>query len=102
MDCVRRVSLAAFTQRYSKWCKRNGYNSSAEKAAEIYSQAKDMSALVPKSQTTKLLVQEAASQITSLSRMVEVLRAEMNRLAAQLPEYPVVMSMYGVGQSIGP
>ncbi len=61
-----------------------------------------MVALVPKSATTKLLIQEAASQLLSLSRMVEVLRAEMNRLAAQLPEYPVVMGMYGVGKSLGP
>jgi len=34
--------------------------------------------------------------------MAEVLRAQMNRLAAQLPEYPVVMNMYGVGESLGP
>ena len=26
----------------------------------------------------------------------------MNRLASQLPEYPVVMEMYGVGESFGP
>ena len=61
-----------------------------------------MIALVPKSDTTKLLVQENATQLTSISRMAEVLRAEMNRLAAQLPEYPVVMGMYGVGESLGP
>lgn len=61
-----------------------------------------MIALAPKSATTKLLIQEAAAQLLSLSRMAEVLRAEMNRLAAQLPEYPVVMGMYGVGESLGP
>ena len=26
----------------------------------------------------------------------------MNKLASQLPEYPVVMQMYGVGESLGP
>jgi transposase len=26
----------------------------------------------------------------------------MNTLAAQLPEYPVVMGMYGVGPALGP
>jgi hypothetical protein len=26
----------------------------------------------------------------------------MNKLASQLPEYPVVMEMYGVGESLGP
>ena len=27
---------------------------------------------------------------------------EMNKLASQLPEPPVVMQMYGVGESLGP
>ena len=68
----------------------------------LYCEAKEMIALVPKSATTKLLIQEAASQLLSLSRMVEVLRTEMNHLAKQLPESPVVMGMYGVGESLGP
>jgi len=102
VDCVRLVSLTAFTDRYRKWCKRHSYNFSAKKAEQIHREAREMIALVSKSATTKLLVQEAASQLLSLSRMVEVLRAEMNRLAMQLPEYPVVMSMYGVGESLGP
>lgn len=101
-DCVRSVSQAAFAARYRKWCKRHGYNFNGEKAEQIHREAREMITLVPKSATTKLLIQEAASQLTSLSRMVEVLRAQMNRLAAQLPEYPVVMGMYGVGESLGP
>ncbi len=48
----------------------------------------------PPSQT---LVQEAANQLTAISRSVETYRSEMNKLASQLPEYPVVMEMYGVG-----
>lgn len=102
VDCVRSVSLNAFAERYRKWCKRHGYNFSAEKAEQIHAEARDMIALVPKSETTKLMVQQAAEQLLSISRMVESLRAEMNRLASQLPEYPVVMAMFGVGESIGP
>ena len=102
VDCVRSVSLNAFTERYHKWCKRHGYNFSAEKAAEIHQEARDMIALVPRSDTTRLMVQQAAEQLLSISRMVETLRTEMNRLAAQLPEYQVVMGMFGVGESIGP
>lgn len=49
-----------------------------------------------------MLVQEAASQLTSLSRSVEIYQAEMNRLASMLPDYPVVMEMYGVGEAFGP
>lgn len=102
MDCVRCSGQAAFMERYRKWCKRNGYIFDTVKAERIHRETKDMVALVPKSDTTKLLVRENATQLTSISRMAEVLRAEMNRLAAQLPEYPVVMSMYGVGESLGP
>ena len=102
VDRVRSASLASFTERYRKWCKRHGYNFSAEKATLIHREAGEMIALIPKSPTSKLLIQEAASQLLSLSRMTETIRAEMNRLAAQLPEYPVVMSMYGVGESLGP
>lgn len=102
VDCVRTVSVATFTERYHKWCKRHSYNFSPEKAKQIHREAREMVALVPKSATTKLLVREAASQLLGLSRTTEVLRAEMNRLAALLPEYPVVMNMYGVGESLGP
>ena len=102
VDCVRSVSLNAFTERYQKWCKRHGYIFNRTKAAQIYCESREMIALVPKSPTTRLLIREAASQLQNVSRTVETFRAEMNRLAAHLPEYPVVMSMYGVGESLGP
>ena len=101
-DCVRTASLNAFTERYRKWCKRCGYNFSADKAAQIHAASKELVVLVPKSPVTKLMVRQAAEQLTSVSRCVETYRAEMNHLASQLPEYPVVMSMYGVGESTGP
>ncbi|NLX97483.1 MAG: IS110 family transposase [Rhodopirellula sp.] len=102
VDCVRGVSRAAFTERYRKWCKRHRYNFSAEKAEQIHREAREMIALVPKSATTKLLIQEAAAQLLSLSCTAEILRAEMNHMAAELPEYPVVMGMCGIGTSLGP
>lgn len=101
VDCVRTASLNAFTERYRKWCGRHRYKFNAKKAEEIHLSAKEQIALVPKSSTTKLLIQEAAAQVTSISRTAELLRSEMNRLASRLPEYPVVMSMYGVGESLG-
>ena len=49
-----------------------------------------------------MLVQEAANHLTTISKSVETYRAEMDRLASQAPEYPVVMGMYGVGDFLGP
>ena len=48
------------------------------------------------------MVQEAITQLNTVSKTVEVFRTEMNRLAQELPEYEVVMSLYGTGKSIGP
>ena len=69
---------------------------------EVYNAAKEMIVLTPKTDLTKLLVQQATEQLTSISRSVEIYRAEMNRLASQLPEYPVVMDMYAAGKATGP
>lgn len=101
-DCVRKHSAAAFTERYRKWCKRHGYNFKQSTVQEVYDLAKSAVVLVPKSDLTKVLVQEAANQVTTVSKSVETYRSEMDCLASQLPEYPVVMEMYGVGGSLGP
>lgn len=102
VDCVRSMSKSAFSERYRKWCKRHGYNFNHVRAAEIHDQAKTLIATLPKDSLTKLLVQQAVTQLFAISNTVEVFRHEMNRLAGQLPEYPVVMAMYGVGDTLGP
>lgn len=102
LDCVRGMSLAAFTERYQKWCKRHGYKFSSGKAAEIQAGAKDLIAVMPKDALTKLLIRQAVDQLNAVSKTVELLRTEMDRIAQQLPEYPVVMWMGGVGKSLGP
>ena len=101
-DCVRKYSKEAFAERYRKWCKRHGYLVRSNTVEEIYTLAQNAVVLVPKSQTAKVIIVEAAKQLTAISRSVELYRSEMNRLAEMLPEYPVVMQMFGVGSTFGP
>ena len=101
-DCVRKYSKEAFAERYRKWCKRHGYLVHSNTVEEIYTLAQNAVVLVPKSQTAKVIIVEAAKQLTAISRSVELYRSEMNRLAEMLPEYPVVMQMFGVGSTFGP
>lgn len=96
------MSLTAFSERYRKWCKRHGYNFSSDKAAEIHDGAKDQIAVMPKDDLTRRLIRQAIESLNAVSKTVEQLKAEMLQLAAQLPEYPVVMEMHGVGDSLGP
>lgn len=101
-DCVRKYSKEAFAERYRKWCKRHGYLVRSSTIDEVYTLAHNAVVLVPKSQTAKVIIAEAAKQLTAISRSVELYRSEMNRLAEMLPEYPVVMQMFGVGSTFGP
>ena len=102
VDCVRGMNQDALAERYRKWCKRHGYNFSATKAIEIHTEAKELIAMLPKDALSNVMVQEAITQLNTVSKTVEVFRAEMKKLAEQLPEHPVVMGLYGVGDSLGP
>jgi hypothetical protein len=102
VDCVRKMSLKAFTDHYRKWCKRKKYNFRSSKAEEIYGAAKELVPVLPKNDLTKLVVKQAAEQLSIASKTVEELRVLMNETASKLPEYPIVMEMTGVGPSLGP
>lgn len=51
---------------------------------------------------TLLLVEQAVAQLRATSTALAALKLEMQTLASQLPEYPVVMDLFGVGPTLGP
>ena len=102
VDCVRKLSLRAFKERYTAFCKKHGYIFNELKAEEIYSASKNLVATLPKENGYRDLIRFSIKQLNLESEHVEKLRVDMNVLAAQLPEYPVVMGMYGVGTTFGP
>lgn len=57
---------------------------------------------MPKTDTAKLLVEQAVSQLWATSAALAALKRETQSLAEQLPEYSVVMDMFGVGPILGP
>lgn len=102
VQCVAGLSANAFSAKYLKWCRKHGYNFSEEKALEIHRTAREHVAVMPKSETTKLLVKQAVAQLRTVSSAKAALQNEMDALAALLPEYPVVMDMFGIGPKLGP
>ena len=86
---------------------RNGANPKAtifqpNKPAEIYESIRNIIPVLPKDEVTKFLVRQAVTQVNTASVAVEELHTRMNDIASQLPEYPVVLAMKGVGTSLGP
>lgn len=101
-DCVRKMSLGAFTDHYQKQCNPKKYNFSKPKAEEIYGKAKELIPVLPKDSFTKRIVKQAIGQLNAASQTVEQLRSLMNETASKLPEYPAVMALKGVDPSLGP
>ena len=93
VDCVRKMSLLAFTDHYKKWCQKKKYNFSLPKAEEIYKKSKELVPVLPKDSLTKLIIKQAIEQLNTASKTVEELRSLMNETASKLPEYPIVMAM---------
>jgi len=96
-DCIARVSESAFVERYRKWCKRKGYNFSADKAFDVYVDGLGHQTTLPKNAYAKLIVTTACSQLTATLKGLMTIKAEVLRIAALMPEYECVKSLYGVG-----
>ncbi|WP_418737068.1 IS110 family transposase [Dysosmobacter sp.] len=100
--CASEKSERAFTSKYLRWCRKHGYNFREAKAHTIYAEASGHIGVMPKSETTKLLVKQAVSQLRATSTALAALKQEMQSLASVLPEYPVVMDLFDVGPTLGP
>lgn len=102
--CKRVTSLTrtAFKDKYSRWCKKNGYNFKETDANEIYNNSATLVPTLPDSESVNLLMKQTAKQLITTCETLCALQKQMTELASQLPEYRVVMEMYGTGKVLGP
>ena len=99
---IAKRSERQFVESYVKWAKRKGYRQSQEKASKIYSMAKEGIPTLPANQTTKMLVNQAVEVLKRVDETLNTILSRMKELAKALPEYPVVRSMGGVGDTLAP
>lgn len=100
-DSVSKLSLSAFKGRYQSWCRKNNYNYSENKATEIYAYSKTQVSVLPMTDSVIKIITEAALLLNSTLETLCAFRDEMDRLSSMLPEYKVVMELYGVGKVLG-
>ena len=101
-DCVCQYSMEAFTESYRGWCKRKNYKFRTDTAHKIYLLAQEGVATLPKCESTKMLITQACKSLNAVCEAKQSTQLEMQRLAAMLPEYEVVMQMEGAGPITGP
>ena len=63
VDCVRKIGLKAFTERYEAFCKKHHYNYQKNKPALLFEESKQLVAVFPKEKSYKLLIQQSIQQL---------------------------------------
>lgn len=101
-DKISKCSANKFCEKYEEWTKKKGYIFKEKEASQLYLIAKDSIPTLKMSENTKLVVREVISVLREVNDSLYEILNQMNEIAKKLPEYDTVMSMVGVGQSIGP
>ena len=101
-DNIRKKSERQFVESYLAWATKKGYHRNQNKAAKIYSMAKEGIPTLPADQTTKMLVIQAIEVLRRVDETLNTILARMQEIAKTLPEYTVVRSMGGVGDVLAP
>lgn len=98
INSVSKLSLSAFKSKYQSWCRKNNYNYSETKAAQIHAYSKAQVSVLPMTDSVVKIITEAVSLVNSTLETLFTFRNEMDKLSATLPEYETVMGLYGVGK----
>ena len=101
-EIIGNLSRQAFTAKYEKWCRKNGYNFCVHKTEQIYAAALNCLPTLPNNDFATTLITQTVNQLNSLCETVAAVKSEMTKIASQLPEYEIVRAMHGVGKSLAP
>lgn len=98
VESVSKLSLSAFKGKYQSFCRKNHYDYSETKAAEIHAYTRTLVSTLPLTESVKKMIIQTARLLNSTLEALGNLRSEMDNLSSQLPEYKTVMSLFGVGK----
>ena len=101
-DSVANLTPSVFKKKYKSWCDKNSYHYAEVRAAEIHVFARNCTCPIRCTPDTVAMVKQTAKFMTDALENAHKIRAEMDRIASELPEYGTVISMYGIGKATGP
>lgn len=101
-ECVSNLSLSVFTNRYKRWCERHQYNFSNSKAEDIYYFAKECIPTIKKDKISKDIFKFHLNRLKDSMNQTTNALEKMIDISENLPEFPVVRAMNGVGRRLAP
>ena len=100
-DNIKRMSRNRFIQSFIKWANKVGIYKSEAKADALYSLATEAITTLPADfQSTKMLVLEAVRILREIELSIASILAQMQMLAADLPELQILTDMPGIGKTL--
>lgn len=100
-DNIKRMSRNRFIQSFIKWANKVGIYKSEAKADALYSLATEAITTLPADfQSTKMLVLEAVRILREIELSIASILAQMQILAADLPELQILTDMPGIGKTL--
>ena len=85
VNCVRSLSLHAFSEKYRHFCEKQGCHFQQGKCESLYASAQDLIAVFQKCAIQGFGEEMAIGNLKEVITHVETLRAAMNEIASQLP-----------------
>ena len=73
-QCGCGLSVQALTRKYQRWCKKHKYNFREEKAFDIFASACGHICVMPKTETTELLITQAVNQLQTIAKTLTALQ----------------------------
>lgn len=101
-ECVSKKSLTSFEKTYRAWCEKFGYRFTQNNLKGIYELSKNCTPSLKYEESSILLIQSSVAQLNCIVETQAKLSREMHQLASSLPEYSVVINMFGVGTILAP
>ena len=101
-QCVCGNSEKAFRKPVSKMVCQSRLQIQRRKGCGHLFHAGSQVDTLPMSSAIQSLITHAVAQLNMIIETISAIQHEMLTLASQLPEYPIVMRMFGVGPVLGP
>ncbi len=101
-ECISKIPRSAFKDKYCRWCNKNGYYYSGKKADAIYDYSKTLVQTLHNSDYIAALTEQSAKQFNCACETISELQKQMTALSERLPEYNMVIEMFGVGKVLAP
>ena len=99
---ILEMGKSRFISDYCKWAEKQGYRINERKANDIFALSQNSIPVLPNTTSSKIIVLETVRVLHEIEKSRDTILTHMRDLAKSLPEYSVVFSMSGIGDTLAP